>query len=57
MIKDYADEPILLFCSADKIQQALMALLINSIEASPDGGNIKISISQEINNVVIRSNR
>ena len=54
MIKDYTDEPILLFCSADKIQQALMALLINSIEASPDGGNIKISISQEMNNIVIK---
>jgi len=54
IIKDYSAEPILLFCSADKIQQALMALLINSIEASPDGGNITISITKESNSVVIR---
>lgn len=54
LVKDFPDYPISLYCDADKIQQALMALLINSIEASPNGGTITISIAQEINAIVLR---
>ena len=54
LIKDYTDTPILLYCNADKIQQALMALLINSIEASPNGGSITLSITREISNIVVK---
>lgn len=54
LIKDYPDVPILIYCNADKIQQALMALLINSIEASPDGGKITVSIVPEQNKIIIK---
>ncbi|MBU1097483.1 MAG: HAMP domain-containing protein [Bacteroidetes bacterium] len=54
LIKEYSEEPIELFCSAYKIQQALISLLINSIEAMPSGGIIKLTITLENNNVVIR---
>jgi two-component system NtrC family sensor kinase len=54
LIKEYSEEPIELFCSAYKIQQALISLLINSIEAMPSGGIIKLNITLENNNVVIR---
>jgi len=30
-------------CDADQIQQALLALLLNAIEALPDGGNIRVT--------------
>lgn len=55
LIKDYEEEPIEIFCDANKIQQALMSLLINSIEAmSNNKGKITISIYNENNYVVIR---
>ena len=55
LIKDYAEEPIEIFCNANKIQQALMSLLINSIEAmSNNKGKITINIINENNNVIIR---
>ena len=55
LIKDYSEEPIEIFCNANKIQQALMSLLINSIEAmSNNKGKITINITNENNNVVIR---
>ena len=55
LIKDYSEEPIEIYCNANKIQQALMSLLINSIEAmSSNIGKIKINIVKENNNVVIR---
>lgn len=34
-------------CDVDRIQQALMAVLINAIEAMPDGGTLRIRTSQE----------
>lgn len=54
LIKEYSEEPIELFCSAYKIQQALISLLINSIEAMPSGGIIKLNVTPENQNVVIR---
>ncbi len=38
LIKDYPESPIEIYCNANKIQQALISLLINSIEAMPNGG-------------------
>ncbi|HQJ47427.1 MAG TPA: HAMP domain-containing sensor histidine kinase, partial [Ignavibacteriaceae bacterium] len=54
LIKDYADTPIEIYCNANKIQQALISLLINSIEAMPNGGKITINLTTEKSNVVIR---
>ena len=54
LIKDYNDEPIEIYCNANKIQQALMSILINSIEAINNNGKITIRITHENNYVVIR---
>lgn len=54
LVKQYSDEPVEVFCNANKIQQALMSLLINSIEAMNNKGKITIGVVREKNNVVIR---
>ena len=54
LVKDYTDSPIFIYCDANKIQQALISLLINSIEAMPNGGKIIISVTTEKDNVVLR---
>ncbi|HMN24028.1 MAG TPA: HAMP domain-containing sensor histidine kinase [Ignavibacteriaceae bacterium] len=54
LVKDYGDSPIYIYCNANKIQQALISLLINSIEAMPNGGNITINVTTENNNIVLR---
>ncbi len=54
LVRDYTEQTIELYCNADKIQQALMALLINSIEAMPNGGKIILNIICEKNNIIIR---
>jgi two-component system NtrC family sensor kinase len=54
LIKDYANLPIELYCNAYKIQQALMSLLMNSIEAMPNGGKIIINLSVDNSNVCLR---
>jgi two-component system NtrC family sensor kinase len=54
LIKDYPEPPIELYCNAYKIQQALMSLLMNSIEAMPNGGEIIINLKIETNNIVLR---
>jgi two-component system NtrC family sensor kinase len=54
LIKDYPDSPIEIYCNANKIQQALISLLINSIEAMPNGGKITINIKLEKNKIVLR---
>ena len=54
LVKHYSDEPVEVFCNANKIQQALMSLLINSIEAMNNKGKITIGIIHEKNDVVIR---
>lgn len=43
-----------IFCNAQKIQQAVMSLLINSIEAMPNGGKIIVRLAWEKNQAVIR---
>jgi two-component system NtrC family sensor kinase len=54
LVKDYPESPIELYCNAYKIQQALMSLLMNSIEAMPKGGKIIINLSLDNNNVCLR---
>jgi two-component system, NtrC family, sensor kinase len=54
LVKDYAETPIELYCNAYKIQQALMSLLMNSIEAMPLGGKVTIKLSLDNNNVILR---
>jgi two-component system NtrC family sensor kinase len=52
--KDYPDEPVEIFCNAQKIQQAVMSLLINAIEAMPNGGKITIRLTHEKKQATIR---
>ena len=54
LVKDYAALPIEVYCNAHKIQQALMSLLMNSIEAMPSGGKIILNITLENNIVSLR---
>jgi two-component system, NtrC family, sensor kinase len=54
LIKDYPELPIELYCNAYKIQQAFMSLLMNSIEAMPNGGKIIINLTLDDKNVILR---
>lgn len=54
LIKEYETEKSNLLCDPQKIQQAIMSLLINSIEAMPNGGNIIIKLSFEKSLYIIR---
>lgn len=54
LVKDYADSPIDIYCNANKIQQALISLLINSIEAMPNGGKITIRVTTENKKILLR---
>ena len=54
LIKEYNKKLIIVSCNAQKIQQAFMALLINSIEAMPNGGNIIVRVDEENNSVAVR---
>jgi len=52
--KIYSNESFIVKGSAEKIQEALIALLINAIEAMPNGGKIKIEILLESGSVVLK---
>ncbi len=39
---DYQREPLMLFCAPQQIEQALLAIVINAIEAMPEGGALKV---------------
>ena len=54
LVKEYPDKSMEIFCNANKIQQALMSLLINSIEAMNNKGKITIGVMREENDIVIR---
>ncbi len=45
---DIPDEPVFIFCDAQQIEEMLLAMEINSIEAMPDGGTLRIEL-KEIN--------
>lgn len=54
LVKDYPDSPVIINCNAGKIQQALMALLMNSIEAMPNGGKIVVKINLDKDDIILR---
>jgi two-component system NtrC family sensor kinase len=39
---DFQREPLMLFCAPQQIEQALLAIEINAIEAMPEGGALKV---------------
>jgi two-component system NtrC family sensor kinase len=41
--KDYESEPLMLFCDPQQIEQALLAIEINAVEAMPDEGTLRVS--------------
>lgn len=46
---DLPEEPVIVFCDIQQIEQMLLAMEINSVEAMPDGGTLRIEL-KEINN-------
>lgn len=54
IVKDYKEENLTIECDPQRIEQALIAVLVNSVEAMNQGGEIKISISKEMDNAAIR---
>lgn len=52
--KEFSTDNITLKCNPQKIQQALMSILINGIEAMSVGGTLKVKVNEEKGIVVIR---
>jgi two-component system, NtrC family, sensor kinase len=52
--KDFESDVMNIYCNPQKIQQALIALLINAIEAMQRGGEIIVNVASEKDNIVIR---
>jgi signal transduction histidine kinase len=52
--KNFPEEEIIIKCSPEKIEEALIALLINAIEAMPSGGFIKIDLIPDSQSVILR---
>jgi len=52
--KSYPNYAIKIKCNPQKIQQAIMSMLINAIESMPQGGAININVDEEENSAVIR---
>lgn len=40
---DYEQEPLMLYCAPQQIEQALLAIEINAVEAMPEGGTLTIA--------------
>ncbi|MEJ5262536.1 MAG: ATP-binding protein, partial [Ignavibacterium sp.] len=51
---DFHIEDLFVECDAQRIEQALIAILVNAVEAMPEGGTITISLAKEMENAVIR---
>ncbi|MCL6494194.1 MAG: HAMP domain-containing protein [Ignavibacterium sp.] len=51
---DFKIDDIYVECDAQRIEQALIAILVNAVEAMPEGGTITISVAKEFDNAVIR---
>lgn len=54
LIKKYPEEEVAVKCDPQKIQQALMSLLINAIESMSDGGEINVELCKENEKACIR---
>lgn len=53
---DFKIDDIYIECDAQRIEQALIAILVNAVEAMTEGGTITISVSKELDKAVIRIN-
>ncbi len=54
LVRDYRIESLSIECDSQKIEQALIAVLINAIEAMSGGQTLKVSLETEDENAVIR---
>lgn len=55
LLKDFSVESLELYCNPQKIQQALISILINAIESIHNkAGEIKISLQVESNHAILR---
>lgn len=54
MEKECCDKSVTMEGDSQKIQQALISLLINAIEAMPNGGTLKVKLSCDEQNATIR---
>lgn len=52
--KEYQYPEILVDCNPQKIQQALLSLSINAIEAMEEGKTLRVSITRESDKVIVR---
>ncbi len=52
--KEFETNSIILDCNPQKVQQALMSLLLNAIEAMPHGGTLTIKLNLDTNDAIIR---
>jgi two-component system NtrC family sensor kinase len=43
----FPDQEVLLLCDENQIQQALVALFVNAVEAMPGGGKLCVKVSQQ----------
>jgi len=54
LIKELEVDSLVLKCNPQKIQQALISILINAIEAMPGGGRLTVKLTRENNYAIIR---
>jgi len=54
VVENFPPEPIIINCDRQRIEQALISVSINGIEAMPEGGTLTVSLSSEKSNCVIR---
>jgi two-component system NtrC family sensor kinase len=54
LVKEYKSDNITAECDAQKIEQALIAILINAIEAMHEGQTLKVILEESKNEAVIR---
>jgi len=44
---NYPSEEVGLYCNANQVQQALIALFVNAVEAMPDGGTLSVKVEKK----------
>jgi two-component system NtrC family sensor kinase len=52
--RDYNDKDLIINCDSQKIEQALIAVLMNASEAMPNGGNLILTLAKELDNATLR---
>lgn len=43
----FPEEDITIYCNSNQLQQALIALMVNAVEAMPDGGTITVAVEKD----------